>query len=238
MSFIIKDENGHNQVFEVVGSTEIRLKRRTNLIANAMKLKENANACEVGSGTGEMSYWLAKDYPTMNITGIDVSKGFVELSKQKYQLPNLKYELIDFTEPNEFQNNQFDYLFGNGILHHLYYHLDDTLEKFKKITKSNGKIIFMEPNIYNPYVAVIFKIPYFRKKANLEPDEMAFSENFIRKKLEAHGYKNIKIKYKDFLLPGVSSFMIKPLITIGAILEKIPILKLTSQSIFIEAEIS
>ena len=51
----------------------------------------------------------------------------------------------------------------------------------------------MEPNIYNPYVAAIFKNRRFRKRAHLEPDEMAFSKG-LSGKIEAAGFKNIKIK--------------------------------------------
>jgi hypothetical protein len=74
-----------------------------------------------------------------------------------------------------------------------------------------------------------------RKWAHLEPDEMAFSGNFIQNKLALAKFKNIKILYKDFLLPGVPGFLIKPSIAIGNILEKTP-LKFISQSILICAE--
>ena len=91
----------------------------------------------------------------------------------------------------------------------------------------------MEPNIYNPYCALIFN--YARKWANLEPDEMAFSKGFISKKLRASGYGNIRVDYKDFLLPGIPDALINPSIIIGKFLEKTPVLRSVSQSIFIVA---
>ena len=97
-------------------------------------------------------------------------------------------------------------------------------------------MIFLEPNIYNPYCYLIFTYPYFRKKASLEPTEMAFSKKFIIKKLNTAGYKNIKVEYKDFLLPGIPKFLIKPSIIIGSVAEKVPLIKMVSQSIFISAE--
>ena len=92
----------------------------------------------------------------------------------------------------------------------------------------------MEPNVYNPYIAAIFKIGLLRKWARLEPDEMAFSKGFIEKKLVKFSYSNIKVRYKDFLLPGVPTFLIKPSIVAGNLLEKTP-LKILSQSILISA---
>ncbi len=44
----------------------------------------------------------------------------------------------------------------------------------------------------------LFKNKTLRKWAHLEPDEMAFSGNFIQKKLEAVEFRNIKIIYKDY----------------------------------------
>jgi len=63
---------------------------------------------------------------------------------------------------------------------------------------------------------------------------MAFSRSFISEKLQAAGFKNIEVTFKDFLLPGVPNWMISPLIVAGNILEKTPI-KYISQSILIKA---
>jgi hypothetical protein len=64
----------------------------------------------------------------------------------------------------------------------------------------------------------------------LEPDEMAFSKRFAIQKLQQAGFENIKVEYKDFLLPGVPDFMISPLIHVGNFLEKTPF-KVVSQSL-------
>ena len=132
-------------------------------------------------------------------------------------------------------NEKFDYIVGNGILHHLYYNLEESLINLKKLLKPNGKIVFIEPNLYNPYVAAIFSIPYLREKTFLEPDEMAFTRGFIKEKCKSAGFKNIQVEIKDFLLPNTSDRLIKPLIIIGDILEKTP-LTLIAQSLFITAE--
>ena len=66
----------------------------------------------------------------------------------------------------------------------------------------------MEPNIYNPYVAAIFKNKTLRKWAKLEPDEMAFSKALSAGKLVVAEFKDIKITYKDFLLPGIPELLI------------------------------
>jgi hypothetical protein len=48
-------------------------------------------------------------------------------------------------------------------------------------------------------------------------------------------FKEITVEYRDFLLPNTPHFLIKPFIFIGSFIEKIPLLKAMSQSIFISA---
>ena len=170
----------------------------------------------------------------MQVIGSDLCVPFIEGAKEKYILPNLSFDTLDFNTAASL-NNKFDYIIGNGILHHLYYNLNTVLATLKNLLNENGKIIFMEPNINNPYVATIFKIDFFRKWANLEPDEMAFSKSYINEKLNSIGFKSIEITYKDFLLPGIPKFLVEPSIHIGNILEKTP-LKFISQSILISAQ--
>jgi len=230
----IKDDNGHNQGFELVESTVVRMKRRANLMIAAMDDANNKSILEIGCGTGEVAFWIAEKVKS-NVLGTDICVPFVDGANTKYKLPNLSYEVLDFNNAEHLKGRKFDYIIGNGILHHLYYNLDAALATLKDLLKDNGKIIFMEPNIYNPYVAAIFKIKPLRKVANLEPDEMAFSKSFIIDKLTKIGFKNCKVNFKDFLLPGIPSFFIKPSIAIGDVAEKIPLVKIISQSIFIIA---
>ena len=230
----IKDDNGHNEGFELVESTVVRMKRRADLMIAAMDNATNKTILEIGCGTGEVAFWIAEKVKS-NVLGTDICVPFVDSANKQYKLPNLSYEVLDFNNAEHLKGRKFDYIIGNGILHHLYYNLGNALATLRDLLTDEGKMIFMEPNIYNPYVAGIFKISALRKIANLEPDEMAFSKSFIIKELEKVGFKNCKVDYKDFLLPGIPSFLIKPSIAIGDVAEKIPLVKNISQSIFIVA---
>lgn len=236
----VKDDRGYNQIYKESAAVPIRMERRCDYMIGQMpKLSAKHTILEIGCGTGEVAFMMAKKI-SATVVGTDLCEPFIELANQTYQLPNLSYSVLDFNDDAQIQAltfQKFDYIVGNGILHHLYHHLDNTLERFKKLLNQGGKIIFMEPNIYNPYIAAIFQIPFLRKWASLEPDEMAFSPTFIKEKLVAHGYENINIEFKDFLLPNTPKALIQPIITIGDVVEKIPILKAVSQSIFINASI-
>lgn len=229
----IIDDRGYNQGFKETYALKKRMERRADWMINKMQVTSDKKVLEIGCGTGYVSYYIAQK-TGMQVIGSDLCVPFIEGAKDKYILPNLSFDTLDFNKAATSLNNKFDYIIGNGILHHLYYNLNAVLATLKNLLHENGKIIFMEPNIYNPYVATIFKNDSFRKWANLEPDEMAFSKNFIKEKLEVTGFKNIEVTYKDFLLPGIPKFLVNPSIVIGNILEKTP-LKFISQSILISA---
>ncbi len=229
----VVDDRGYNQGFKETYALLKRMERRADWMIDEMSVSPGKKVLEIGCGTGYVSYYIASK-TQMHVTGTDLCKPFIEHAKEKYILPNLLYDTLDFNKAADNVNDKFDYIIGNGILHHLYYHLDDALIAFKKILTEQGKIIFMEPNIYNPYVAAIFKNKTLRKWARLEPDELAFSKSFISEKLQNAKYTNIQVTYKDFLLPGIPKWLVGPSIVIGNIAEKTP-LKFLSQSILIKA---
>jgi 2-polyprenyl-3-methyl-5-hydroxy-6-metoxy-1,4-benzoquinol methylase len=229
----IRDDRGFNQVYEQNQVNLIRLKRRADWMIAAMDVNPAKKVMEIGCGTGYVSHYIA-GRTNMQVIGSDLCKPFIEEARRKFVLPNLSYEILDFNEAAEAIIHKFDYIIGNGILHHLYYNLDKALLTLKGLLNPGGEIIFMEPNVYNPYIAAIFKNKILRKCARLEPDEMAFSKRFIGQQLKTAGFKDIKIKYKDFLLPGILEFMIDPSIVIGDFLERTP-LRVISQSLLINA---
>ncbi len=231
----LKDDQGHNQIFKPSYATDKRLERRADYIISQFTSTQNIEVLEIGCGMGIMANRLAAK-TTAKVLGVDLCEPFIEAARKEFNNPRLSFEIMDFNKAEDFINRKFDYIIGNGILHHLYYHLDSALVNIRKLLKPGGKMIFLEPNIYNPYVSLIFKNTYFRRKAALEPTEMAFSKRFIVEKLQTAGYKNIMVEYKDFLVPGIPKIFVKPSIVIGGIAEKTPLIKKISQSIFISAE--
>jgi hypothetical protein len=70
----------------------------------------------------------------------------------------------------------------------------------------------------------------------LEPDEMAFTRRFAIDRLDEAGFSNVSVEYRDFLLPGIPSWLIGPSVRFGRIAESTPGLKHLAQSLFISAK--
>jgi 2-polyprenyl-3-methyl-5-hydroxy-6-metoxy-1,4-benzoquinol methylase len=238
----IKDEKGYNQSFVNTLAQDVRLKRRFDYMINQMNKPYNnpseINVLEIGCARGEgLKYLVEKT--GFKALGTDISTLFINEARKNNIDPNLSFEVVDFNDENTFVGGmeyaKYDYIIGNGILHHLYYNLDNSIISLNKLLKPGGKIIFIEPNLYNPYIYLIFKLNFLRKFANLEPDEMAFTDRFIEKLVLKSGFINCKVEIKDFLLPNIPKLLIKPSIFLGKILEKTIFTKI-AQSIFLVAE--
>ena len=132
---------------------------------------------------------------------------------------------------------KYDYIIGNGILHHLYHQLHTFLPALGNWLAPGGRLVFWEPNLMNPYIFLIFKIPLLRRFARLEPEEMAFTPGFIRNGLKRAGFSNVRARTRDFLLPNTPEALIPAVITIGGILERLPGFRLLAQSVFVTAAV-
>ena len=57
---------------------------------------------------------------------------------------------VDNCEKTGFQDNEFDLIYGTGVLHHL--ELEKCLNEIRRILKKDGEIIFIEPMGTNPFI--------------------------------------------------------------------------------------
>lgn len=235
----IIDERGFNQGFVLTQAQIIRLRRRAKLMADEMgdSPADTRTILELGCGTGELAVELAR-ITGSRVTGVDLSPEFIDYARRVHRLPQLDFMAADLTrELPSVPGSRYDYIVGNGILHHLYYKLDEVLPRLALWLNPGGRLIFWEPNYLNPYIYLIFTYPALRKWARLEPDEMAFTHRFIKRKLLACGFSGISVRLCDFLLPNTPDFLIKPTIALGRVLEQIPLVRALAQSVFISAAV-
>ena len=237
----IQDERGYNQGYAPTTAQNIRIQRRAQFIADHIPVNplSPCSVLEIGCGTGELSYHISEN-PQLEVIATDLSALFINSASQKYHRPNLKYLTLDFNRTADVHaltgQTQFNAIVGNGILHHLYPQLNEHLRVMKNLLAPGGRLIFMEPNLLNPFCFFLFQVPFLRKIGKLEPDEMAFSLSFITHKLQSLDFQSVHVSYKDFLLPITPRALIKPSILIGDILEKSKPTSWLAQSLLIVAQ--
>jgi len=243
MSSIV-DERGFNQGYQLSIAQKARLQRRARAIVAEMRLpaernrKLDVHILELGCGTGELAFELAK-IAGARVTGADRSQKFIDYASANYRHPNLRFLVANFSDSSHgVADEKYDYIVGNGILHHLYYRLDKFLPTLAFWLRPGGRLIFWEPNLKNPYVFLIFKVAALRRMARLEPEEMAFTPRFIQRKLTTAGFCQVRAITRDFLLPNTPARLISLVVKIGDYLEKVPVVRGCAQSIFLTATAS
>ncbi len=175
-----------------------------------------------------MARYLA-DRTGMQVLGVDRSERFVQVASNNPAAVNVRFEVMDFTRPDQILGRRFDYVVGNGILHHLYDDLAQSLQAMRNLLITGGRIVFLEPNLDNPYVYLVFTRPTLRRLAKLEPDEMAFSRRFAIPASPGGWLLGCKCRIQGLLASWRPKLAIRPLVTFGEFAESTPGLKHLAQ---------
>jgi SAM-dependent methyltransferase len=230
----IVDDRGFNQGFSWNPTQEVRMRRRAEAILEALPAGPQ-KVLEWGCGTGELAHFLSNG--SSKVTGADLCAPFIEQATKNFGRQNLTFVETNLaTEDGRAKlGRDWDAIVGNGILHHLYHHIDEALVSMRSMLRPGGRFVFWEPNLFNPYVFATFSFAPLRKLTRLEPDEMAFTPKWIEGHLRTAGFSAIDVSYRDFLVPNLP-FSLVPLVTgAGAVVEKLPVVRRLAQSLFITA---
>jgi SAM-dependent methyltransferase len=230
----LQDERGFNQVFAPVGTTPLRAGRRTAWFAAAMARTGARRVLEIGCGTGENAAHLA-EATEAEIVAVDISPTFIATARERHRAANLRFELLDVLGDFPHTLGQFDFVCGNGILHHLVRRLPELLRALHRLTTSGGGLAFIEPNLLNPYCAAIFGTAIGRRLARLEPDEMAFTSGQLQRALAEAGWRGVEVTTRDFLLPGLPERLTRPILAVEPVLEATVLTRWLAQSNFATA---
>jgi len=102
---------------------------------------------ETGCGTGRFCFALAKDFPDINMQGIDISEDSIDLCKKaktELHIRNVSFQVMDINHMN-FEEGSFDIAFNEGVIHHL---SDDLtpLKEMVRIVRKGGSILLTVAN--------------------------------------------------------------------------------------------
>jgi ubiquinone/menaquinone biosynthesis C-methylase UbiE len=112
---------------------------------------------EYGCGTGSFSFDLAEKDAI--VYGIDISEVAIDEAKKtaasKVFKDNLNFSVMN-AENLKYENDFFDRICGNSILHHL--ELKTSLKELTRVIKKGGNAVFIEPLGHNPFINMYRKL--------------------------------------------------------------------------------
>jgi SAM-dependent methyltransferase len=207
-----------------------RADRRAAFFVEHADLRPGRQALEIGCGTGLFAERTARSGAT--VLGIDLSTDLLTKARARLRdVANVRLERGDVHRlPHP--DGAFHAVYGSSILHHL--DLQAALGEAHRVLQPGGRIVFTEPNIFNPQVAWMFLLGP-REYFGLSPDEMAFSRFRAANVLRGLGFAEIRIQPFDFLHPGVPASWIGPVARVGEIVESVPGVREIAGSLLIRA---
>jgi SAM-dependent methyltransferase len=137
----------------------------------AQERRGEAKILEYGSGIGAYSSLALAEagYPSI---GIDISEGSVRASAERAArvVPDVPVEYRAMNaEALEFEDDSFDLVCGNGIIHHL--DLERAYAEVARVLRPDGVAVFAEPMGHNPLINL------YRR---LTPDQRTDDEHPLR----------------------------------------------------------
>jgi len=134
---------------------------------------------DYGSGDGTFSFELARKGAV--VEGIDISDSVVDVAAQSVpkEITRPRFSVRD-AHATGFDDCSFDYIFGNGILHHL--ELERAYREIARILKPGGKAFFMEPLEHHPLLMLVRKVSPAARSADEKPlnvPEIALAKHFF-----------------------------------------------------------
>jgi ubiquinone/menaquinone biosynthesis C-methylase UbiE len=195
------------------------------------QLEPGRRALELGCGTGVFLERVAGS--GAEIRGLDLSEDLLLKARARLAAwPNVSLDQGN-AEAMPYPDHHFDAVYGSSVLHHL--DLDAALRETYRALKAGGRIVFAEPNILNPQVAVMFHLGLTKRYFGVSPDEMAFSRFRARAALERQGFSEIRVDPFDFLHPATPPAWLGGVARLGALLETVPLLREIAGSLLIQA---
>lgn len=210
-----------------------RLERRAKLLKQKLNYYSNPKVFELGCGTGAFSKYILKELPHLDLTACDISGECIRIASSRYgNYENAKFLVGDVMQDSPYIE-MFDAVIGNSVLHHL--PIKRALGYCLRSLKHGGSIMFFEPNMLNPQIAVEKNIHFIGKILQNTENETAFFRWKVKKMLHETGFNEISVAPFDFLHPAIPGRFMDFFDKLGRKIEAIPGLKEFSGSLLITA---
>lgn len=143
-----------------------------------------AAVLDYGCGDGVFSQRLAR--LEARVVGIDISPKLIEQARLFASRMGMNCSspqfLVGDGQHTPFGDNSFDYVVGNGALHHL--DLDKAYAEVARVLRPGGKAVFMEPMYHHPLLRLLRRLTPRTHTADEKPlsiDDMERAKRWFRR---------------------------------------------------------
>ncbi len=209
----------------------IRAARRAALFVEHAQLAPERTALEVGCGTGLFLDQVARSGARLH--ALDLSTHL--LARARARVAALAHVSLQCgnAEQMPYPDDRFDAVYGSSVLHHL--DLDRALREVFRVLRPGGRMVFAEPNIVNPQVAVMFHVGATKEYFGVSPDEMAFSRFRAVRALREAGFREGRATPFDFLHPSTPASCLPAVSRLGLLAERLPLVREIAGSLLVRA---
>jgi SAM-dependent methyltransferase len=128
-------------------------------------------------GPGQLTQYLLEQWPTVNITGLDISQNTADAYAKAN--PRCVPKCASFLQ-NGFQPSTFDAVFIVGGLHHLQPCVDDAVNEAHRLLKPGGIFSFCEPHTGS--CLDVIRRNWYEKDSLFERNEAAVNITGLRRR--------------------------------------------------------
>lgn len=115
-------------------------------ILEFLPVKADMKILDLGTGSGYLSFPIAKKYPNISMIGLDIVEKALEANRFKAKEENIRnisfvtYDGIDFP----FADNEFDMVISRYALHH-FPDIQKSISEVSRVIKSEGFLFISDP---------------------------------------------------------------------------------------------
>ena len=209
----------------------LRAARRAAMFVEHGALAPGRRALEVGCGTGLFLEQVSRSGAALR--ALDLSTHLLHRARARLAgRANVSF-LCGNAEQMPYPDGCFDAVYGSSVLHHL--DLDRALREAFRVLRPGGRLVFTEPNIWNPQVALMFHVDATKGYFGVSPDEMSFSRFRAARALREAGFREFRVTPFDFLHPATPATWLRAVSRVGELAERTPILREIAGSLLIRA---
>ena len=176
--------------FEAVTSAENRQ------IMQWMGAIRGKRILDLGCGLGDAAVYFAMQ--GAKVTAVDISPGMVSVVKRLAKREKVSGRVKAMRAVGEklpFKDASFDFVYGNGVLHHL--DTEVSGPEIARVLKKGGRGIFIEPLAYNPVINV------YRALASGVRTEAEAPMTYAKFRRLGSYFKSYRLEELQFLTLGI-----------------------------------